>query len=66
MGRDADNAEISARVAVVQGKRIVSGGKPPASRLVRTNIPERTPILPGESDLILQHIGDALANIFDP
>lgn len=66
MDRDADNAEISPHVAAVRGKRIVSGGKAPASRLVLTNIPERPPIVPGESDLILQHIGDVLAQIFDP
>jgi len=66
MDRDADHAEIPVRVVVVRGKRFVSGGQTVPSRLVRTNIPEQLPIVPGESDLVLQHIGDVLANLFDP
>lgn len=35
-------------------------------RSVTTDIPERLPVLQGESELVLQHIGDVLANIFGP
>ncbi|MDK2766633.1 MAG: hypothetical protein KYX69_02825 [Sphingomonas sp.] len=62
MDRHSDSDDISARFAVARG---VAGEHPPHSRLVHTDIPEQLPVLPGESDLILQHIGNALASIFD-
>lgn len=31
---------------------------------VQTDIPERLPLLPRESDLVLQHLGEALADMF--
>lgn len=61
MDRSADSDEISARTAVVRGVAV-----PIQPRSIRTNIPETLPVLPGESDLILQHIGDVLADIFHP
>jgi len=66
MDRQADSDEIYARSAVVRGEHSVARERALRSRQVHTNIPELLPVLPGESDLILQHIGDALANIFDP
>lgn len=59
MDHSADSDEILARGAVVRG--IASPVQP---RSIRTDIPETLPVLPGESDLILQLIGDALADIF--
>jgi len=34
-------------------------------QLVRTNIDESLAILPGEADLILQHLNEALASVFE-
>jgi hypothetical protein len=62
MDRTTDSDEMSARSAVAGA---VEEGRPSRSRQVRTNVPEQLPIMPGESDLILQHLGDLLANIFD-
>ncbi|WP_375398141.1 hypothetical protein [uncultured Sphingomonas sp.] len=62
MDRLAASDEISARTAVVRGVM----ERPLQPRSIHTNISETLPVLPGESDLILQHLGDALANIFDP
>ena len=61
MDRQADSDEIYALSAVERGV----GEHPLHSRLVHTNIPERLPVMPGESDLVLQHIGEALSGIFD-
>lgn len=63
MDRPAAHDEIFARHLVTRG---VANGHPSGSRHVRSNVPDQLPVLPGESDLILEHIGDALANIFDP
>ena len=62
MDRPANNDEMSAGSAVARSGAV---GHLSHSRQVRTDVPEQLPILPGESDLILQHLGEALAKIFD-
>lgn len=59
MEHSAASDEISTHAAVVR-----SVAAPIQPRLIRTDIPETLPVLPGESDLILQLIVDALADIF--
>lgn len=63
MERPADNHDIAARLAVVWR---VAEERPSHSRQIHTNVPEQLPILPSESDLVLQHLGSALAEIFNP
>ncbi|WP_419809031.1 hypothetical protein [Sphingomonas sp.] len=59
MDRQADSENVC-------GERSIAGERASPSRLVRTDIPERLSVLPDESDLVLQHLGEALADIFSP
>jgi hypothetical protein len=59
MDRQADSEKMCR-------ERSIAGERASPSRLVRSDIPERLSILPGESDLVLQHLGATLADILSP
>ncbi len=63
MDRPADSDEIPACCTVARGERAECLSP---ARQVRTDVPERLPVMPGESDLVLLHLGEALATIFSP
>jgi hypothetical protein len=46
--------------------RSIAAGCPWPAQQVRTDLPERLPVLSDESNLILQFLGTALSDIFAP